>query len=191
MSVPGPVMTAAALAMALLITGIIAFLSFDIFEQPLVRLLQNIAPRRFLAFALRGVVGAAWSARRGRAMLRAWPSGAMALSISIVCQLLVGAAVFLLLRDLGQPVSLVTVVFLFTFVQLVSMLPISFAGWGLREGGMVLAFRFAGVPAEDALGASILFGICQLGSSLPGAVIWLGLQRTLRMPGSRSRGHDV
>jgi hypothetical protein len=57
------------------------------------------------------------------------------------------------------------------------MLPISFAGWGLREGAMVVAFRLAGVPAEAALGASILFGLCLLASSLPGAVIWLGQRR--------------
>jgi hypothetical protein len=90
--------------------------------------------------------------------------------------------VFLLLRDLGQKVALVTVLFLFPFVQLLSMLPISFAGWGLREGAMVVAFRLAGVPADAALGASILFGLCLFAASLPGLAAWLNLPR--RAPGN-------
>jgi hypothetical protein len=177
MNVPGPVIAAAAAAVAMLATGLVLFLSLDTFERPLERVLQRLVSGPLRASALRGVAGAAWSARSSRAMLRAWPRGAIAIAISVACQLLVGFVVFLLLRSMGQPVALVTVLFLFPFVQLLSMLPISFAGWGLREGAMVVAFRLAGVPAEAALGASILFGLCLLASSLPGAVIWLGQRR--------------
>jgi hypothetical protein len=177
MQAPGPLLAAAIAAVLLLAAGIVLFLSLDAFEGPLERAIKHIAPQRFRDLAQRIAAGAAWSARNCREMLRAWPRGAMAIGISIACQVVVGLVVFLLLRDMGQPVALVSVLFLFPFVQLLSMLPISFAGWGLREGAMVVAFRLAGVPAEDALGASLLFGLCLLASSLPGAVIWLGVRR--------------
>lgn len=177
MKAPAPLVAAAIAAVALLAAGIVLFLWLDAIEAPLARVLRRIVPERFRALALRAAAGAAWSARSCRAMLRAWPHGAIAIAISIGCQLLVGFVVFLLLRGIGQPVALVTVLFLFAFVQLLSMLPISFAGWGLRESGMVVAFRLAGVPAQDALGASILFGLCLLASSLPGAVLWVAQRR--------------
>jgi uncharacterized protein (TIRG00374 family) len=177
MDAPAAMVAAAAAAVALLACGIVLFLTLDAWERPAESIARRLAPRRFHASALRAVAGAAWSARNSRAMLRAWPQGAVAIAISIVCQLLVGFVVFLLLRSMGQAVALVTVLFLFPFVQLLSMLPISFAGWGLREGAMVVAFRLVGVPAEAALGASILFGLCLFVSSLPGIAIWLGERR--------------
>jgi len=174
---PVPLVAAAAAAVALLAGGIALFLALDVLEAPLETLVRRLTRGRLRFVALRGIAGAAWSARSSRAMLGAWPRNMIAIGISVGCQLMVGFVVFLLLRDLGQQVALVTVLFLFPFVQLLSMLPISFAGWGLREGAMVVAFHLAGVPAEAALGASILFGLCLLASSLPGAVIWLGQAR--------------
>lgn len=170
---PGPLVAGAIAAVALLAGGISLFLALDLVEAPLEALVRRVTRGRVRSSTLRAIAGAAWSARSSRAMLAAWPRNVIAIGISIACQLVVGFVVFLLLRDLGQKVALATVLFLFPFVQLLSMLPISFAGWGLREGAMVVAFQLAGVPAEAALGASILFGLCLLTSSIPGAAVWL------------------
>jgi glycosyltransferase 2 family protein len=182
MDAPAALIAAAAIAVALLACAIVLFLWLDAWERPAESIARRLVPERFHASVQRMVAGAAWSARSSRAMLRAWPQGAIAIVISIGCQLLVGFVVFLLLRSMGQSVALVTVLFLFPFVQLLSMLPISFAGWGLREGAMVVAFRLVGVPAEAALGASILFGLCLLASSLPGVPLWLGERRHAPAP---------
>ncbi len=56
---------------------------------------------------------------------------------------------------------------------LVTTLPISIAGWGVREGAMVAAFSLVGVPVEGALVLSILFGLLILLISLPGGVVWM------------------
>ena len=56
-------------------------------------------------------------------------------------------------------------------VMLVSSIPISFAGWGLRESAMVAGLGFAGIPASDALAISVCFGGAQLIVGLPGLVI--------------------
>jgi glycosyltransferase 2 family protein len=61
-------------------------------------------------------------------------------------------------------------------VLLLSGLPISISGWGVREAAAVTAFGFLGVPPEQAFLASVIFGLMTLASTLPGA---LSLAQTL------------
>ena len=58
------------------------------------------------------------------------------------------------------------------FILEVIMLPISIAGWGVREGAAILAFGGLGLPADQALGASIAFGVIGLAVSLIGGFIF-------------------
>jgi glycosyltransferase 2 family protein len=55
----------------------------------------------------------------------------------------------------------------------IAMLPISLAGWGVREGAAVVAFGALGLPADRALGASIAFGLIVAAVSMLGGVLWL------------------
>ncbi len=73
---------------------------------------------------------------------------------------------------LGLPIGLMTYFLLVPLVFLIALLPISFAGWGLRETGAVGLFGLAAVPAEAALLLSVLFGLLQLASSIPGGIDW-------------------
>jgi glycosyltransferase 2 family protein len=57
-----------------------------------------------------------------------------------------------------------------TFIQL---LPISLAGWGVREVGLVVALTTFGIPAETALANSLLIGFCLIVVGLPGGLIWV------------------
>jgi hypothetical protein len=56
--------------------------------------------------------------------------------------------------------------------MLISMVPISIAGWGVREGAMVSAFGLVGLRAADALAMSIVFGLIVSLVGVPGGVIW-------------------
>jgi glycosyltransferase 2 family protein len=56
--------------------------------------------------------------------------------------------------------------------NLVQAVPISIAGWGVREGFFVAAFGLTGVAAPHALAVSILFGLINLLISLPGGAVW-------------------
>jgi hypothetical protein len=56
--------------------------------------------------------------------------------------------------------------------MLVTSLPISVAGWGVREGAMVVAFGYVNVPAESAFAMSVLFGLTMLMSGIPGSILW-------------------
>jgi glycosyltransferase 2 family protein len=58
-------------------------------------------------------------------------------------------------------------------VLLISMLPISVGGWGVREGAMVTALHGLGIPPEEALLSSVLFGLCAVTATLPGAIFWV------------------
>jgi glycosyltransferase 2 family protein len=62
-------------------------------------------------------------------------------------------------------------------VLLISMLPISVGGWGVREGVMVVALHGLGVRSEEALLSSILFGLCVVIATLPGAIFWIATRK--------------
>lgn len=64
-------------------------------------------------------------------------------------------------------------------VILIIMIPVSVAGWGVREGALIVALAQAGVAAPDALAISIAFGLACLAASLPGGVLWLRGGRAL------------
>jgi glycosyltransferase 2 family protein len=55
----------------------------------------------------------------------------------------------------------------------IAMLPISLAGWGVREGAAIVAFGALGLPSDQALAASIAFGLILAAVSLLGGVLWL------------------
>lgn len=57
--------------------------------------------------------------------------------------------------------------------MLMTALPISIGGWGVREGSFVVGFGLIGVPAGDALTLSVLFGLLNMVVRLPGGFIWL------------------
>ncbi len=95
------------------------------------------------------------------------------LAWSIIGHLNVTAALFLLAVGLDLEVSFLDCLALFPPVILITTLPVSIAGWGVREGAMVAAFALVGVPAEGALVLSILFGVIVVVVSLPGGLVWL------------------
>lgn len=74
---------------------------------------------------------------------------------------------------LGDQLSFMDCLVLVPVVLLFSTLPISIAGWGVREGVMVAALGLIGISSESALVLSVLFGLAVIVTSLPGGLIWL------------------
>ena len=56
---------------------------------------------------------------------------------------------------------------------LATSLPISFAGWGVREAVLVTLFQYLELPAELGLATSVLYGLVLTSAGLPGFVLWL------------------
>ena len=58
-------------------------------------------------------------------------------------------------------------------VLLVMTLPISIAGWGVRETAMVVAFGLIGVPEGGAAVLGFLLGLVGVFTAAPGGIVWL------------------
>lgn len=112
-----------------------------------------------------------------RAVLIAVPAGALVIAMAIVVHLGVIASVWLVARALALDVSLLDCLVLVPPIVLVTTLPISIAGWGVRESATVLGFGFIGVAAADALALSVVFGLVQIVIGLPGGIVWLTQKR--------------
>ncbi len=78
-----------------------------------------------------------------------------------------------LAHGLGIPVGWLQCLVIVPLAILVTVLPISIAGWGVREGAFVAGFGLVGVPAADALAVSVLFGLLNTLVCLPGGLVWL------------------
>ncbi|MSO68090.1 MAG: flippase-like domain-containing protein [Pseudolabrys sp.] len=70
-------------------------------------------------------------------------------------------------------IDFVQVLFLVLPVILIATVPISIAGWGVRESAMILAFSYAGLAESDGLIVSILYGITILGVGAIGGMVWI------------------
>lgn len=99
--------------------------------------------------------------------------GVAALALSLFIQLISALSVFVLAASLEFRVSLIDCVILMPPVILATAIPISIAGWGVREGAMVVAFGYAGLSSHDALALSVLFGAAMVCASLPGGLVWI------------------
>ena len=58
-------------------------------------------------------------------------------------------------------------------VLLIATVPISIAGWGVRESGMIAAFAYAGLAESDGLTLSILFGAVNFVIGIVGGIVWI------------------
>jgi hypothetical protein len=101
--------------------------------------------------------------------LAASPGRALAIAvISLVMHLLNVVGVVAIALSLGVQAPLWIMAAVVVPVMLLSMLPISFAGWGVREAALVTGFGLLQIPAELALATSIGFGLSVVFASLPG-----------------------
>ncbi|WP_336644731.1 lysylphosphatidylglycerol synthase transmembrane domain-containing protein [Microbacterium sp. USHLN186] len=73
----------------------------------------------------------------------------------------------------GAPLSFAAVVAVVPLVLLAMLIPVSVAGWGVREGTAVALLPIAGIGAAQSLAISVSFGLMALIAALPGvATVW-------------------
>jgi uncharacterized membrane protein YbhN (UPF0104 family) len=101
--------------------------------------------------------------------------------LAIATQLLNVLVFWMLGQSLGLPITLQQWFIVAPTVLLVSMLPISIGGWGVRESAMVVALHGFGISAGDALLPSVLFGLCAVAATLPGGILWVIIPRWARI----------
>jgi hypothetical protein len=92
-------------------------------------------------------------------------------------------AVWLLSHAAGLALSMFDAWVVFVVVVAVALIPISIAGWGVREVTVVSLLTGYGVSLERAFFLSVCFGLALLIAALPG--VWSG-QCTHRVGGENT-----
>jgi glycosyltransferase 2 family protein len=68
---------------------------------------------------------------------------------------------------LGLPLSLADYLVFTPVIAIVTLVPVSVGGWGVREGALVALLGLVGIPSHMALAFSVLFGFVGIVASLP------------------------
>lgn len=159
-----PEMARSALAAALLASGAVGL--FLLVEPPWPHWL-----RRGRVAAVLDFVDALRRSLRSRA-------AALAVALALVMHLLTVTAVILIAAALGIAVGYRDTIGIVATATLLSAVPISINGWGVREGTMVAGFALIGISAQDAFLISVIYGLGVMAAVSPGSVLWLGGWRT-------------
>ena len=81
--------------------------------------------------------------------------------------------VYLVGKSVGLEYDLLTISVIVPPVFLLTLIPVSLAGWGIREGAMIGFFSLIGGNNANILSMSILYGIILIIASLPGLYSYL------------------
>ena len=76
-------------------------------------------------------------------------------------------------KAIAAPVLFSEIFLLVPPVMLITMLPISIAGWGVRETSMALAFGYAGLATSEGINVSLLYGAVIFVVGALGGLVWI------------------
>jgi uncharacterized protein (TIRG00374 family) len=138
----------------------VAFLALGVFQH--LRMMERWWLTRHLAIASR----VAWSLCRS-------VTGARVVALSFAIHLMTAIVAWCAAMAAHAAIDFVYVLFLVPPVLLIATIPVSIAGWGVRESAMVLAFSYAGLAESDGLIVSILFGVLNLAVGAIGGIAWV------------------
>lgn len=118
----------------------------------------------------------AWSGTlRGVVSRPGTATAVMGLSLSVHLLTVVAIASMIAVLEPGAHLGASALVL--PIIALLSMVPLSVAGWGVREGVMVYGLGLVGVAPESALVASVVFGLVLTAIGVFGGAVWLGTLR--------------
>jgi hypothetical protein len=134
---------------------------------------RDLAPVQRVTERSRAVAAALDIAVVGRLFVKGRRSIGISL-FSLIGALINCVLILLLLIGMDAPVTIALACALLTPLMVeISVLPISIAGWGLREGAAGFLFGAVGLDTERAITASVAFGLLALLVGIVGGVLWL------------------
>ena len=114
------------------------------------------------------------AASAGLRQLAASPGTATFVAIASIVVILMGvASAWAAAQSIGASVSFLQLTSIIPPIILLATIPITIAGWGLRESLMITGFTLAGLPAGDALVISLLLGASNFLVGLIGGGLWI------------------
>jgi glycosyltransferase 2 family protein len=150
-------------ASALLLCAVIGLLLL----RPIERALGQWRDLRLVTLALRTTEEFRAVTRRG---------GLLGLFYAVLSAACYSLAAYCVARSLGLAVGPIAMVAIMSIVFFLGALPISLAGWGVREASVVALFGLLGVDRVPALLLSLEMGLLSTLLSLPGGAVWLALR---------------
>ncbi|WP_426614827.1 lysylphosphatidylglycerol synthase transmembrane domain-containing protein [Bradyrhizobium sp. McL0616] len=109
--------------------------------------------------------------------------GSVIAVLSILVHVLAVVIAWCVVQAIAAPVSFAQVFLLVPPVMLITLMPISIAGWGVREASMGLAFGFAGLAANEGVNISLVFGAVSFIVGAFGGMVWiLSAEKAVREP---------
>jgi len=104
---------------------------------------------------------------------KGWKWWSMIMLLSLLFQAGMAWINDLLFLSFGIDVPFLHLLVIITLISVITMLPVSLNGLGVREAGYIFFFQGLGVPDEIALSVSLLFFVLVTISSSIGGLFWL------------------
>jgi hypothetical protein len=101
------------------------------------------------------------------------------LSYGVLTNLSCVISFYFIARSLGIPCHAVDFMIIIPLVTLIMMIPVSMAGWGIREGAMIYFGSMVGLAHPAALAVSLLSGMILIINSIPGFYFYFIKKNTL------------
>ncbi|MFO0388806.1 MAG: lysylphosphatidylglycerol synthase transmembrane domain-containing protein [Alphaproteobacteria bacterium] len=108
-----------------------------------------------------------------RQMVRSSGTGFNALVFAVAAHIFSCACTYIIAQGMGVPLSFQHALMFVPLVMLITTLPISIGGWGVREVSMVWFLGLVGISSGDAVAISLQTGLMSMLMSMPGALLWL------------------
>lgn len=148
-----------------------------------------------IAGGLESRLGLAWIAqllRDSSGLLRSGISTVFILVMSYGIHCASAASVWVLARGSGVEIEFLQVLGFLPIVILVQLVPVSIAGWGVRESTVVALFALVGIDSATAVAVSILWGGAIAMGAIVAGVIWaLTRPKGERLPDHETPGMDA
>lgn len=93
--------------------------------------------------------------------------------LSLLIHLLAMGGIFMIGKSVGIEMPFLTFLVLVPPALLLTIIPVSLAGWGVRESAMIGLFLFVNVDKTLVLAMSMLYGILLIVASLPGLYFYI------------------
>lgn len=176
------------LALAVVVTGGL-YWSFELIENPVGRLVLLLIGLGSLAGGLGFLIFGRWRILKqwkltapisdmavlaGR-LVKPSEGGLLIAATSLIVHFMTAAIAWSIAHAVAAQLSYADACLLVLPVMLIATVPISIAGWGVRESALMLAFSYAGLQQGDGLVISVLLGLVTLAVGLLGGLAWLAM----------------
>ena len=107
-----------------------------------------------------------------RYLYKQWKTLLLHVNISILAHIFTILSIYAVALSVNAQLGLHVFLISIPPIILITMLPITLAGWGVRESSMVTILMLVGAEKEKIFAVSLLYGLILITTAVPGAYLW-------------------